>query len=270
MVSLRFAELALRGAVCAETGLTSGRDGTGRDDCRQATPDTIHRAPVPPRLLSLVCRCAALRSTRAFAHLTVVIPLPPLSLSIPSSLRKDHKVGRIGCAVLCTRAPRAVRASRRIASVRFEFGRVRLSQPAGRAVRSRLGRLARHTGGRSRASGQNWSESAASGERRSDAMVQLRASLEAVVLQAWRDRWTELEWSINLKAALSEDASELNKLCGARRTRFFAKCFSKRPFSGLLLRQATLSEVPNKLMFNYLSYTVAAQVCSQRLLYSAT
>ncbi len=45
-------------------------------------------------------------------------------------------------------------------------------------------------------------------------MVQLRASLEALVLQAWRDRWTELQWIINLKAALSEDNSELNKLCG--------------------------------------------------------
>lgn len=45
-------------------------------------------------------------------------------------------------------------------------------------------------------------------------MVQYHASMEALVLQAWRERWTELEWSINLKAALADDASEVNKLCG--------------------------------------------------------
>uniref|UniRef100_A0A914UUF0 Mediator of RNA polymerase II transcription subunit 24 n=1 Tax=Plectus sambesii TaxID=2011161 RepID=A0A914UUF0_9BILA len=82
-------------------------------------------------------------------------------------------------------------------------------------------------------------------------MVQLRASLEALVLQAWRDRWSELEWSINLKQALASDDGELNKLCG------------------LLLRQATLSEVPNKLMFTYLNFTVAAQVVSHSSLLEA-
>lgn len=50
-------------------------------------------------------------------------------------------------------------------------------------------------------------------------MVQLRASLEALVLQAWRDRWSELEWSINLKQALASDDGELNKLCGTKQLR---------------------------------------------------
>ncbi len=35
------------------------------------------------------------------------------------------------------------------------------------------------------------------------------------------------------------------------------------------MKQATLSEVPNKLMFNYLNYTVAAQVVSHASLLEA-
>lgn len=111
-------------------------------------------------------------------------------------------------------------------------------------------------------------------------MVQFHPSLEALVLQAWRDRWSELEWSINLKSSLADDMSEINKLCGTLESVFdqkTLKSFLKTNFSrklfvsdiGLLLKQATLSEEPNKLMFGYLNYSIAAQVVSHSSLLEA-
>ncbi len=89
-------------------------------------------------------------------------------------------------------------------------------------------------------------------------MVQLRASLEALVMQAWRDRWTELEWSVNLKAALAEDTSELSKLCGRgqysslRNTELYECMIQSRHRIGIVLRRQSFQ---NPVWFGRLGFS---------------
>lgn len=45
-------------------------------------------------------------------------------------------------------------------------------------------------------------------------MVQQRVSLEALVLAAWRERWTECEWSRQLNSALAQGPDDAERLPG--------------------------------------------------------
>ena len=70
-------------------------------------------------------------------------------------------------------------------------------------------------------------------------------AIRSLLLKAWRERWSDIQWGIHLKSVLprggSGDAYNL---------------------SGLILEQALVSPIPNALMLSFLKHSLAAQTIS--------
>ena len=71
------------------------------------------------------------------------------------------------------------------------------------------------------------------------------SAIRNLLLKAWRERWSDIQWGIHLKSVLprggSGDAYNL---------------------SGLILEQALVSPIPNALLISYLRHSLAAQTIS--------
>eukprot|EP00058_Branchiostoma_floridae_P015206 XP_002600694.1 hypothetical protein BRAFLDRAFT_118555 [Branchiostoma floridae] len=71
-----------------------------------------------------------------------------------------------------------------------------------------------------------------------------RASIKSFLLRAWRERWTELQWSVNLKQAFPGGSMDQYQL---------AEC---------ILQQAFVGPTPNTLVLSYLRHALSSQVVS--------
>ena len=74
-------------------------------------------------------------------------------------------------------------------------------------------------------------------------VVSKTSALRSLLMKAWRERWSDIQWGIHLKSVLprgcSGDAYNL---------------------SSLILQQALVAPVPNELILSYLRHSLAAQV----------
>ena len=77
-------------------------------------------------------------------------------------------------------------------------------------------------------------------------------AIRSLLLKAWRERWSDIQWGIHLKTVLPRggtgDAYNL---------------------SGLILEQALVSPIPNALMLSFLRHSLAAQTISHGSLLEA-
>lgn len=77
-------------------------------------------------------------------------------------------------------------------------------------------------------------------------------AIRSLLLKAWRERWSDIQWGIHLKSVLprggSGDAYNL---------------------SGLILEQALVSPIPNSLMLSFLRHSLAARTISHGSLLEA-
>ena len=78
------------------------------------------------------------------------------------------------------------------------------------------------------------------------------SALRSLLMRAWRERWSDIQWGIHLKSVLprgcSGDAYNL---------------------SNLILQQALVGPVPNELILSYLRHSLAAQTVSHAALLEA-
>ena len=83
-------------------------------------------------------------------------------------------------------------------------------------------------------------------------VVSKTTALRSLLMRAWRERWSDIQWSINLKTVLprgcSGDAYNL---------------------SFLILQQSLVAAVPNQLILSYLRHSLAAQTVSYAALLEA-
>jgi len=93
-------------------------------------------------------------------------------------------------------------------------------------------------------------------------MVKDRASIESFVFEAFQDRWSELQWGLKLKQFLKSETIDPVGFSGKFAHFKNAKYQSRFAFNVLdtIIRYATISEEPNKLMFSYLRYSISVQV----------
>lgn len=94
------------------------------------------------------------------------------------------------------------------------------------------------------------------------------SSLKALLLRAWRERWTDLQWGINIKT--------VNIYISSLMIDVFSTCFLNkinpqilpRGVSGdvynladCILQQALVGPGPNQLVLSYLKHSLSSQVC---------
>ncbi len=77
-------------------------------------------------------------------------------------------------------------------------------------------------------------------------------AIRALLLKAWRERWTDIQWGIHLKTVLPREAT--------------GDAFN---LSGLMLEQALVSPIPNALILSFLRHSLAAQTISHGSLLEA-
>ena len=76
-------------------------------------------------------------------------------------------------------------------------------------------------------------------------VVSKTSALRSLLVRAWRERWSDIQWSIHLKEVLPRGATgDVYNL------------------SSLILQQALLSPVPNPLLLGYLNHALSAQTVS--------
>ena len=83
-------------------------------------------------------------------------------------------------------------------------------------------------------------------------VVSKTSALRSLLVRAWRERWSDIQWSIHLKEVLPRGATG-----------------DVYDLSGLILQQALLSPVPNQLLLGYLKHALAAQTISHTALIEA-
>ena len=76
-------------------------------------------------------------------------------------------------------------------------------------------------------------------------VVSKTSALRSLLVRAWRERWSDIQWSIHLKEVLPRGATG-----------------DVYDLSGLILQQALLSPVPNQLLLGYLNHALATQIIS--------
>ena len=86
----------------------------------------------------------------------------------------------------------------------------------------------------------------------SGGVVSKTSALRSLLVRAWRERWSDIQWSIHLKEVLPRGATG-----------------DVYDLSGLILQQALLSPVPNQLLLGYLKHALAAQTISHTALIEA-
>ena len=86
----------------------------------------------------------------------------------------------------------------------------------------------------------------------SGGVVSKTSALRSLLVRAWRERWSDIQWSIHLKEVLPRGATG-----------------DVYDLSGLILQQALLSPVPNQLLLGYLKHALAAQIISHTALLDA-
>ena len=71
------------------------------------------------------------------------------------------------------------------------------------------------------------------------------SALKSLLVRAWRERWSDVQWSIHLKDILPRGcAGDVYGL------------------SGLILKQALMSPIPNQLLLSYLNHALASHTVS--------
>lgn len=78
------------------------------------------------------------------------------------------------------------------------------------------------------------------------------SALKGLLVKAWRERWSDVQWSIHLKEILPRGC-----------------CGDVYDLSGLILRQALMSPIPNRLLIGYLRHSLATHTVSHAALLEA-
>lgn len=104
-------------------------------------------------------------------------------------------------------------------------------------------------------------------------MTSKTSSLKALLLRAWRERWSDLQWGIHIKTVRNSTIQKY-ELCQL----LPAHCFNvsilflfqilPRGVSGdvynladCILQQALVGPGPNQLVLSYLKHSLSSQVC---------
>lgn len=74
------------------------------------------------------------------------------------------------------------------------------------------------------------------------AKAQLISKIKITLMQAWRDRWTEIQWAIQLKKLMA------------------AYCSESVDIAEILMQQALIGSSPNSLILSYLKHSVLSQM----------
>lgn len=95
-------------------------------------------------------------------------------------------------------------------------------------------------------------------------------NLKQAILQAWKERWSDYQWAINMKKFFPRGATwDILNLAGLkgsgeagrsgtlRQVPFGLICF---PTAEALLEQAMVGPSPNPLILSYLKYAISSQV----------
>ena len=78
------------------------------------------------------------------------------------------------------------------------------------------------------------------------------STIHSLLFKAWRERWSDIQWGIQLKSILPRGCSgDVYNL------------------SNLILEHALVSPIPNSLMLSYLRHSLAAQTISHGSLLEA-
>ena len=80
------------------------------------------------------------------------------------------------------------------------------------------------------------------------------AAIKSMVMRAWRERWSEEQWSARIKNELPKGSHAVERTCY---------------LTDVLMDQALVGSTPNALLLSYLKHAINTQVCAQMSLSTA-